>query len=53
MKQDKKLQSFEFNLVNLRSDKAFKAVIKAKDYESAEKKLKEKFPYPLYKQEHE
>lgn len=48
-----KTREFEFNMVNMRSDKEFKAYIKAKTYEEAVKKLKEKFRYPLYKQEHE
>lgn len=35
-------------MVNCRSDKPFKAIVKGKDFEDAKKKAKVKFPYPVY-----
>jgi len=53
MNTNKKLKDFTFPMVNMRSDKAFTATVKGKDYNDALAKCKIKFPYPLYKFEWE
>lgn len=47
-KKKEKLKEFVFSMFNRRSDTAFKATVKGKNYEDALAKVKIKFPYPVY-----